>query len=171
MPRYTSPSSRSQDSTSTSTRRGSQRSRPQEHSDNKEDVLKASLVFLGAVGAASFAASKLWPKGILYGEKESWAQEAKKEVKHAMGKDKPSNRENRGRPQSTGRGNVDQRRQRPPIIETQDGIIITRPGRRSMYVDTGRIRQFHEADDNDRGRRPLRTSEIPPVDSVTRQRD
>ncbi|KAI1799158.1 hypothetical protein F4811DRAFT_545305 [Daldinia bambusicola] len=159
MPRYTSPSSRSQDNTSTSTRQGSQRTRSQEHSDNKEDVLKTSLVFLGAIGAASLAASKLWPKGILYGEKESWAQEAKKEVKHAMGEDQPNHGQNYRRTQSAGRGYADQRRQRPPIIETEDGIMITRPGHRSMYVDTGRIRQFHEAG-NDRGRRRLRTSEI-----------
>ncbi|KAI1465132.1 uncharacterized protein F4812DRAFT_133514 [Daldinia caldariorum] len=158
MPRYTSSSSCSRDSTSTSTMQGSQRTRLQEHSDNKEDVLKSSLVFLGAIGAASLAASKLWPKGILYGEKESWAQEAKKKVKHAMGEDEPNHRQDWRRTQSAGRAYADQRRQRPPITETEDGIMITRPGHRSMYVDTGRIRQYHEAD-NDRGRQRLRTSE------------
>ncbi|KAI1105692.1 hypothetical protein F4804DRAFT_331115 [Jackrogersella minutella] len=59
-------------------------------SDKGKDVLKTSLVFLGVVGAASVAAAKYWPKGILYGKKESWAQEAKEakeEAKHIMNGD------------------------------------------------------------------------------------
>lgn len=41
----------------------------------KDTALKTSLAFLGAVGAATYVASKYWPKGILYGEKEEWEKE------------------------------------------------------------------------------------------------
>ncbi|KAI0844555.1 hypothetical protein F5Y00DRAFT_248442 [Daldinia vernicosa] len=126
MPRYTSSSpslsrtSHSRSSScsrcnpSTNTQQGYQRSRSPSHSNERKDVLKTSLVFLGAIGAASLAASKLWPKGILYGEKESWAQEAKKEVKHALGRDKPDSRENRRRTRSVSHGGGGSRRQQPP---------------------------------------------------------
>ncbi|KAI5920468.1 hypothetical protein F4810DRAFT_723303 [Camillea tinctor] len=36
-------------------------------------LVKSSLAFLGAIGAASIIANKYWPKGALYGEKEEWA--------------------------------------------------------------------------------------------------
>ncbi|KAI3320435.1 hypothetical protein HD806DRAFT_232493 [Xylariaceae sp. AK1471] len=37
--------------------------------DKTSSILKTSLVFLGAVGAATLLANKFWPKGMLYGEK------------------------------------------------------------------------------------------------------
>jgi hypothetical protein len=49
-----------------------------------ESIVKTSLVFLGAVGAATLAAHKFWPKGITYGEKEEWeCVEEKKKVRKA----------------------------------------------------------------------------------------
>lgn len=36
---------------------------------------------LGAIGAASLAAHKFWPRGITYGDKEDWETEKKKEEK------------------------------------------------------------------------------------------
>ncbi|KAI1268429.1 hypothetical protein F5Y18DRAFT_229178 [Xylariaceae sp. FL1019] len=48
--------------------------------DKTDAVLKTSLVFLGAVGAATLAAHKFWPKGVLYGDKEE-EEEEKKEKK------------------------------------------------------------------------------------------
>ncbi|OIW22793.1 hypothetical protein CONLIGDRAFT_687208 [Coniochaeta ligniaria NRRL 30616] len=54
-------------------------------SDSKsESIVKTSLVFLGAVGAATLAAHKFWPKGITYGEKEEWECERKKEARRAV---------------------------------------------------------------------------------------
>lgn len=41
--------------------------------------LKTSLVFLGSVAAATYAAHKFWPKGVTYGDKEDW--ELEKEIK------------------------------------------------------------------------------------------
>ncbi|KAB5559536.1 hypothetical protein GE09DRAFT_59790 [Coniochaeta sp. 2T2.1] len=49
-----------------------------------ESIVKTSLVFLGAVGAATFAAHKFWPKGITYGEKEEWECVEKKKVRVAI---------------------------------------------------------------------------------------
>ncbi|KAI1642476.1 uncharacterized protein F4817DRAFT_320743 [Daldinia loculata] len=126
-------SSCSRCNTSTNTQKGRQRPRSPSHSDKRKDALKTSLVFLGAVGAASLAASKLWPKGILYGEKESWAQEAKEEVKHALGGNKPDNKENRRRTRSVGHGSGGSRRQQLPRVEMRDEIVAERPGHRSMY--------------------------------------
>lgn len=126
-------SSCSRCNTSTNTQKGRQRPRSPSHSDERKDALKASLVFLGAVGAASLAASKLWPKGILYGEKESWAQEAKEEVKHALGGNKPDNKENWRRTRSVGHSSGGSRRQQPPRVEIRDEIVAERPGHRSMY--------------------------------------
>ncbi|KAI0097164.1 hypothetical protein F4814DRAFT_434580 [Daldinia grandis] len=117
---YPRSSSCSRCNTSTNTQQGRQRPRSASHSNERKDVLKASLVFLGAVGAASLFASKLWPKGILYGEKESWAQEAKEEVKHALGRDKPDNRENRRRTRSASHGGGGSRRHQPPRVEIRD---------------------------------------------------
>ncbi|KAI1654588.1 hypothetical protein F4813DRAFT_205206 [Daldinia decipiens] len=164
MPRYTpsSPSSSqtprprssscSRCNTSTNTKQRRQRSRSPSHSDERKDVLKTSLVFLGAVGAASLAASRFWPKGILYGEKESWAQEAKEEVKHALGGNKPDNIENRRRTRSASHGSGGSRRRQPPRVEIRDEIVAARPGDHSMYANTGRTRQYDDAD-GDRGRR------------------
>lgn len=44
--------------------------------------MKTSLVFLGSVAAATYAAHKFWPKGITYGEKEEW------EIEKAVKKEK-----------------------------------------------------------------------------------
>ncbi|KAI0127752.1 hypothetical protein BJ170DRAFT_595613 [Xylariales sp. AK1849] len=53
--------------------------------------MKTSLVFLGSVAAATYAAHKFWPKGITYGEKEEWECEkkeaAKKEKRAQKGED------------------------------------------------------------------------------------
>lgn len=49
--------------------------------EKAENVVKTSLVMLGAIGAASLAAHKFWPRGITYGDKEDWETEKKKEEK------------------------------------------------------------------------------------------
>lgn len=49
-----------------------------------ESIVKTSLVFLGAVGAATLAAHKFWPKGVTYGEKEEWECEQKRKVRRAV---------------------------------------------------------------------------------------
>lgn len=55
------------------------------NSDTKtESAVKTSLIFLGAVGAATFAAHKFWPKGITYGDKEEWETKTEKKVKKAI---------------------------------------------------------------------------------------
>ncbi|KAI1487568.1 hypothetical protein F5X96DRAFT_142251 [Biscogniauxia mediterranea] len=46
------------------------------HDAKEKTVVKSSLAFLGAIGAASLIAHKCWPKGVLYGEKEEWAAPA-----------------------------------------------------------------------------------------------
>lgn len=43
---------------------------------------------LGAIGAASLAAHKFWPKGITYGDKEEWEMEKEEERKKQKGKEK-----------------------------------------------------------------------------------
>ncbi|KAI1393130.1 uncharacterized protein F4822DRAFT_1146 [Hypoxylon trugodes] len=157
MPRYTSPSvsptSRARSPSPTRSRRRSLsthskpfplRASSPAHSDSGKDVLKTSLVFLGVVGAASLAASKYWPKGILYGEKESWAQEAKEEVKHVMHGDKHRDRESRGRPRSAGHGDREMRHRRQPRVEIRDEVIVRRPDGRSMYLDTGWTEQPYD---------------------------
>ncbi|KAI8626074.1 hypothetical protein F5Y19DRAFT_231502 [Xylariaceae sp. FL1651] len=45
--------------------------------DKIEAALKTSLVFLGAVGAATLVAHKFWPKGIIYGESEEYGEKEK----------------------------------------------------------------------------------------------
>ncbi|KAI6087275.1 hypothetical protein F4821DRAFT_116847 [Hypoxylon rubiginosum] len=132
-------------------RRGSSSS-SESHSDTGKDVLKTSLVFLGAIGAASLAASKFWPKGILYGDKESWAHEAKEHVKHAVGKDGSSHRSHRRR-RSDGHDDHDTRHRRRAVI--RDEVVVTRPDGKRMYVDTGWNRHSYD----DESRRSSRSSE------------
>lgn len=51
-----------------------------------DNGLQTSIVFLGGIAAATYAAHKYWPKGITYGEKEDWEHEKavmKKKVKKA----------------------------------------------------------------------------------------
>ncbi|KAI0378656.1 hypothetical protein F5Y04DRAFT_142983 [Hypomontagnella monticulosa] len=110
------------------------------------------MVFLGVVGAASIAASKFWPKGILYGEKESWAQEAKEGVKHALGKGKSDDREARRRSRSIGASERDGRRRRPHRLEVRNEVVAAKPDGRATYVDTGWVPRSSE-DDTDRSRR------------------
>lgn len=52
----------------------------------KDTALKTSLAFLGAVGAATYVASKYWPKGIIYGDKEEWEKEDGAKHHHHHGK-------------------------------------------------------------------------------------
>ncbi|KAI0880741.1 uncharacterized protein GGS22DRAFT_174107 [Annulohypoxylon maeteangense] len=104
------------------------------HSDSGKDILKTSLVFLGVIGAASIAASRYWPKGVLYGEKETWthdAKEAKEEVKHIMKGD----RSHRRRPRDIGHGDQDAfRRRRPPHVTVRDEPVAPGPADRNIYV-------------------------------------
>ncbi|KAI1373060.1 hypothetical protein F4677DRAFT_236397 [Hypoxylon crocopeplum] len=148
MPRYRSPSPSPDPHRSPSSpsygRSLSVNSRPRRqhspsptHSDSRKDVLKTSLVFLGAIGAASLAASKLWPKGILYGEKESWAQKAKEEVKHVVRGDGSDDREHRRRPRSIGNSDGGTRQRRPPRVDIRDEIVVAKPSGRVVYVDSG----------------------------------
>ncbi|KAI2612329.1 uncharacterized protein GGS25DRAFT_474891 [Hypoxylon fragiforme] len=110
------------------------------HTHSTKDKLKTSLVILGAIGAASLAASKLWPKGILYGEKESWAHEAKEEVKHALHRGGSDDSERRRRTRSTGHADHDTRRRRSQRVEIRDEVVAIKPDGRQRYVDTGWVR-------------------------------
>ncbi|KAI1396137.1 hypothetical protein F4819DRAFT_151231 [Hypoxylon fuscum] len=113
-------------------------SSPPAQSDLGNDVLKTSLVFLGAIGAASYAASKYWPKGILYGDKESWAHEVKEGVKHAVGHgDGRSEHRQHRRHRSVGYDDPDTRRRRQARVEVRDEFVATKPDGRKMYVDAG----------------------------------
>ncbi|KAI1134824.1 hypothetical protein F5Y05DRAFT_191768 [Hypoxylon sp. FL0543] len=161
--RYTSPSgtphlrSRSRSRRNGSSENsGSQRQRGPSpaHSDSGKDVLKTSLAFLGVVGAASIAASKYWPKGILYGDKESWAHEAKEEVKHIVNGNGSNNSEDRRKPRGPRRENRDSRRRPPPRVDIRDEVLVRRPDGRCThaYVDTGWLR-CSEDGGSDRGRR------------------
>lgn len=47
------------------------------NSEKAENIAKTSLVMLGAIGAATLAAHKFWPKGVTYGDKEDWECEEK----------------------------------------------------------------------------------------------
>ncbi|KAI1503351.1 hypothetical protein F5X99DRAFT_112756 [Biscogniauxia marginata] len=51
------------------------------HEAKEKTVVKSSLAFLGAIGAASVLANKYWPKGMLYGEKEEWAKKGERQIK------------------------------------------------------------------------------------------
>ncbi|KAI1861134.1 hypothetical protein JX265_009753 [Neoarthrinium moseri] len=90
--RSSSGSSRSPSRSPTS-RRGGKRAELREMKDKFKDKtdttsgMKTSLVFLGSVAAATYAAHKYWPKGITYGEKEEWEEEnhIKKAKKIARG--------------------------------------------------------------------------------------
>jgi hypothetical protein len=62
-----------------------------------DNGLQTSIVFLGGIAAATYAAHKYWPKGITYGEKEEWEHEkavmkkkAKKAANEAEGRDEGS---------------------------------------------------------------------------------
>ncbi|KAI0105627.1 hypothetical protein F4776DRAFT_668592 [Hypoxylon sp. NC0597] len=125
------------------------------HSGDGKNALKTSLIFLGVVGAASVAASKYWPKGIIYGEKESWAQEVKKEVKNIVrGDGSSSSVEQRSRSREARHNNPNTRRGLPPRVDIRDEVVVRRPDGRSMYVNTG---WFRCPDDggSDRGRRRI----------------
>ncbi|KAI1456658.1 hypothetical protein F4805DRAFT_431191 [Annulohypoxylon moriforme] len=107
---------------------------PPAHNDSGKDILKTSLVFLGVIGAASIAASRYWPKGVLYGEKETWTQEAKEakhEVKHIMKGD----RSYRRRSHDVGHGDHDAyRRRRPSHVSMRDEPVAPGPTNRNTYA-------------------------------------
>lgn len=65
------------------------------------NAVKTSLVMLGAIGAASLAAHKLWPKGITYGDKDDW--EVEHEEKEASEKKKLKGKLREGREALEGR--------------------------------------------------------------------
>ncbi|KAK7918121.1 hypothetical protein PG985_009995 [Apiospora marii] len=46
-----------------------------------KSTLKASLMFLGSVAAATYVANRFWPRGFPYGEKEEW-EEARRPDHH-----------------------------------------------------------------------------------------
>ncbi|KAI2636221.1 hypothetical protein GGS26DRAFT_484463 [Hypomontagnella submonticulosa] len=121
-------------------------------SDNGKNLLKTSMVFLGVVGAATIAASKFWPKGILYGEKESWAQEAKQEIKHAMGGGKSDDRASQRRARSVGPSERDSRSRRPHKLQVRDEVVVMRPDGHATYMDTGWVPRS-SGDGTDRNRR------------------
>lgn len=88
------------------------------------NAVKTSLVMLGAIGAASLAAHKLWPKGITYGEKDDW--EIEHEEKEASEKKKLKGKLREGRDAiederrgggGKGRGDRDRDRDRDPDRE------------------------------------------------------
>ncbi|KAI1093230.1 hypothetical protein F5B19DRAFT_491563 [Rostrohypoxylon terebratum] len=141
MPRYTSYSPSISPTTRTYTSSNSHRSSvspdfgpphqrrpPPAHSDNGKDMLKTSLVFLGVIGAASIAASRYWPKGVLYGEKEAWAREAK-EVKNVM----KEGRNYRRRSHDTGHGDPEAfRHRRHSHVNLRDEPVAPGPSGRNI---------------------------------------
>ncbi|KAI1206638.1 uncharacterized protein F4807DRAFT_228454 [Annulohypoxylon truncatum] len=167
MPRYTSsspsvsPTSHTYTSSNSNSHRSSvssdsgsprQRRPPPVHSDSGKDILKTSLVFLGVIGAASIAASRYWPKGVLYGPKESWAQEAKdakEDVKHIMKGD----RDHRRRSHNSSHGDQDSPRRRPPHVSMRDAPVAPGPTNRNMYVGAAPARQSDDDGSNQSRRR------------------
>ncbi|KAH9899067.1 hypothetical protein F4778DRAFT_742027 [Xylariomycetidae sp. FL2044] len=157
-PTYSRPGSRSRSSSrpgrshsvgATPRRRQRSNSPSTKPSDKTKTILGTSLVFLGAVGAASIVANKYWPKGITYGEKEDWAREDNKR----RSSHKHHRHETRGRA-SIPRGgsahdlgrypdearyidrDVGRRDSRPVIVD--DVMYSSRPGsslQRDPYVD------------------------------------
>jgi hypothetical protein len=85
-----------------------------------KSALKTSLVFLGAVGAATFAAHKFWPKGVTYGNKEDWEEEETviRKVK----------RERQGEPPYGGQG-------APPLRRPENGRYLPPPDERRYLED------------------------------------
>ncbi|KAJ4406476.1 hypothetical protein N0V82_010111 [Gnomoniopsis sp. IMI 355080] len=69
--------------------------------EKAENVLKTSLVMLGAIGAASYAAHKFWPKGITYGDKDDW--ETASEKKEGEERNKVKGKLKEGRDEIEGR--------------------------------------------------------------------
>ncbi|KAI0166206.1 hypothetical protein GGR57DRAFT_496480 [Xylariaceae sp. FL1272] len=113
--------------------------------DKADAVLKTSLVFLGAVGAATLAAHKLWPKGVIYGDKEEEHEEKEKKRER---RDRTEVSDS-GRKSHHRRSEDDLQRSRPrryedrPIQEQrlyETEYVATRP--RSMdqriFIETGR---------------------------------
>ncbi|CAN8096376.1 unnamed protein product [Discula destructiva] len=98
--------------------------------EKAENVLKTSLVMLGAIGAASLAAHKFWPKGITYGNKDDWEgkeKEAEKDKKEKLkgrmkdGRDKIEGRAE-GAPDPDRKRYIEERyRHRPRLPPTLDG--------------------------------------------------
>lgn len=85
--RHRSPSlsSSSSRSSSRSGHRASRAFKKATSSDTKtESAVKTSLIFLGAVGAATLAAQKFWPKGWVYGEKDEWETKEERKVRRAV---------------------------------------------------------------------------------------
>lgn len=152
--------------------------------EKAENVLKTSLVMLGAIGAASLAAHKFWPKGITYGDKDDWETASEKkedeEKKKLKGKLKEGRDELEGKDSGSssgggrGGGGRDPERERyiqeryrqrprlPPSMEGDDGAQFWErrerlPARR-RYVAA-------YADPRDDGR-----DYLPPAPSQSRQR-
>ncbi|KAI1328461.1 hypothetical protein F5Y16DRAFT_369086 [Xylariaceae sp. FL0255] len=97
--------------------------------DKANAVLKTSLVFLGAVGAASLVAHKYWPKGVIYGDMEE--QEEKKEEKKQKKEDREDRAERKEDKRSRG-GPTSERNRR---AQSQN---------RSSQASGGRARSRHD---------------------------
>ncbi|KAH6661160.1 hypothetical protein BKA67DRAFT_654295 [Truncatella angustata] len=149
--------------------------------------LKTSLVFLGSVAAATYAAHKFWPKGVTYGEKEEW------EIEKAIRKEKKKAAERagdgrNGEPSSRGddRRDIEERRRDrdydrprsslgrlgiegvPRRADLDEVILVRRPvsvnrgqhGTTTMSVDgsrTGDARRAQYVEDNRTIRQDSRT--------------
>ncbi|KAK6198961.1 hypothetical protein LQW54_010235 [Pestalotiopsis sp. IQ-011] len=106
--------------------------------------LKTSMVFLGSVAAATYAAHKFWPKSVTYGDKEDW--ELEKEIKKEKAKkdfdrrengyyDGPSRRPDDRLPRDGRRRNLDYDRPRERPRSTQGVLAIEGPPRRRGTPD------------------------------------
>lgn len=74
------------------------------NSEKVENIAKTSLVMLGAIGAATLAAHKFWPKGITYGDKEDWEHEDKSKKEKVKDKVKDVKAAVTGEPRRDERG-------------------------------------------------------------------
>lgn len=157
--------------------------------EKAENVLKTSLVMLGAIGAASIAAHKFWPKGITYGDKDDWEtaaekkeEEEKKKLKGKLkeGRDELEGKDGSGGSSSGGRGGgggggrdpereryiqerYRQRPRLPPSMEGEDGAQFWE--RRERLPARRRYVAAYAADPRDDGR-----DYLPPAPSQSRQR-
>ena len=105
-----------------------------------DSAIKTSLVFLGTVAAATFAAHKFWPKGITYGDKEDWEMEkaqekAHQKVKQDMREDKARARRDEGPNRRRDRGGHGDRETRRAMYREGSGRESERS---ASSVETGR---------------------------------
>lgn len=146
--------------------------------EKAENVVKTSLVMLGAIGAASLAAHKFWPKGITYGDPDDWevAHEKKKEEdkKKLKGKLKEGRDAVEGAGSGSGGGGGrddperrryirDRYKQRPALPRSMDGEDGARFWERRERVVSRNSRAGAYAPDEEDGYDPRERRQVEPA--------